>query len=306
MNLPVPAWRRTAAVIALALFTHTPAARAQQGMEPLARLDSVPATLATAMLSAGGLGTTGEPRILVGSAPEWVMPKLVVPSGARVAGSAFLGTSVLVIVSVPAASDTVLAELQRQLLDHGWKKPPMMPQYGGGFRFPSPVNAAYAGMPLTRLTLCDGAQMLFATVALRDPRAAYVAYRVSTASIGTCVPPQFPGGYKPPPYPVLWNPAGSVDGRLGVDCPMAAATSYGTGATLKTALKPDAILDHYEKQLLDSGWTAPRSAGAIAGRTFTRPDSTGALIELTLTVTGSTKDASCQSVSLQVRTPAKP
>jgi hypothetical protein len=69
-------------------------------------------------------------------------------------------------------------------------------------------------------------------------------------------------------------------------------------------MTPEALLDHYGRQIIDSGWTA--APGQILGRTWTKKDSTGTPIEMTLTVIPMGKDPSCQRLELQVRTPPKP
>jgi len=100
-----------------------------QGKEPLSQPAVVPIDLVTALVAAGGVAGPTTPRILVGSAPEWVTPRIVVPSGGRIVGAAFQGTTVLTIVNVPAAGDSVIDRLRQTLLTRGWKMPPPPPQY---------------------------------------------------------------------------------------------------------------------------------------------------------------------------------
>src|SRR5207253_2213189 len=120
-----------------------------------------------------------------------------------------------------------------------------------------------------------------------------------------CNPPQVPADANRQPYPTLFNPAGSNDVRLANDCRANSSSTTGTGTLLRSAIDPSALLDHYARQLQDSGWHAPNDKLSIVGRTWTRTDSTGAPIELTLTVTTSAHDPMCRELSLQVKTMRK-
>src|SRR5476651_385481 len=99
-----------------ALLFATSVARAQEPRR-LVQSDSVPIELATALVSSGGLG--GESQILVGSFPGWVSSRLYIPPGARVLGSAFIGTAVVGVVSLSTAPEVVTADLKRELATRG-------------------------------------------------------------------------------------------------------------------------------------------------------------------------------------------
>ena len=116
-----------------------------------------------------------------------------------------------------------------------------------------------------------------------------------------------PQGYTRTLLPTLYNPSNSNDGRLTAAC--SSSTQYGgngSGTTLTTAMTGTALLDHYGKQLQDSGWHAPRTTNSVVGRMWTKADSTGAPLELSLTVTTSARDSTCQEISMQVRLLKKP
>jgi hypothetical protein len=279
-----------------------------QGKEPLvAQPVAVPIDLATALISSGGMTSTDVPRILVGSAPEWVMPRIVVPKGAHVLGSTFQGTGMLTIVNVPLASETVIADLKAPLMEHGWKTPPVMQQSNfGGFR---PAPPASSDAPITRVVLCDAGQQLNASLVRRDAKSADIAYRISASTPNSiCNPPQLPMSMTSmrSPWPSLYNPAGAADARMTGDCSATLGGSQGTNTTLRTALSSDAILDHYAKQLADSGWKTQGERGVTTGRTYVHDDANGATVELSLTVTSSARAESCHDVNMTVRTLRKP
>ena len=302
VNIPIrfsTAVAALASTVALPLFVAT---AASQEPRRLSEPDSIPLALASALVSAGGF--TGEPQILVGSVPEWVTPKLFVPPRGRILGSAFLGTTLVAVVTLESASDSILADVRRGLMQRGWTVPPPTPVYtGGGFR---PATTAINGNPYARDILCSDQQMLTATATRRRGVATDITMRIiSTPGFSLCRPSQ---PYVPAvrsPMPTLYNPAGVNDARMVNECVSGNSVSTtGTSTLLRTPMTSEALLEHYGKQLLDSGWTSPAERGVV-GRTWTRPDSAGTPIEVTLTVTPG-RETGCRDVNMQVRTLRKP
>jgi hypothetical protein len=287
-------------VLPLALITPAMAAAAQQPA-PLRQPESIPFDVAAALISSGGFA--GEPQVLVGSMPEWIANRVYVPSNARILGSAFLGTTVVTVISLPTVSDSAIPEFTRELAKLGWKAPPPLPNYGGGFR-PAPAVAEGSS---TRATLCGDQQILSLSSARRRGIVTDVTLRVSAAGqYSACKPPQMPLGMPRSPYPTLYNPAGAAEARMTTDCPAADAASAVMSTTLRTATTPDALLDHYARQLQDSGWKSGVDAKSVVSRSWTRPDSTGTPVELSLTVTSTSRNTACRDISLQVRRAQKP
>jgi hypothetical protein len=126
------------------------------------------------------------------------------------------------------------------------------------------------------------------------------------ASFTTCNPPPRPEmPANRPLFPTLYDPPVTGEPVAPNACFPNYNNSSGTNNYLRTTLTTDLVLEHYARQLQDSGWT-PSSAMAPAGRTFTRRDSTGAPIEVTLTVVGSPMGPNCRDVTMQVRGAKKP
>jgi hypothetical protein len=302
MTLFRPVRPLAALLSAIALATPSGASRAQEPRR-LLESESVPLELAAALVAAGGF--SGEPQLLVGAMPEWIANRLFIPTGAHVLGSAFLGTTVVGVITVGDAPDTAIANIQRQLLQRGWTNPPPPPTYGGGGFRPAPV-AATTG-PVTRITLCGDQQLLTVSGARRRGAITNITFRVvGTMQYSVCRPPQMSTSMIRPPFPTLYDPANAADGRMTGDCSTTIGGSSGTGTTLRTSMTTEAILDHYAKQIRDSGWTPFGDKAPIVGRSWTRTDSTGAPIEMSLTVNTSTRDPSCHDLNLQVRTLRKP
>jgi hypothetical protein len=274
-----------------------------QGKEPLSQPAMVPIDLVAALTASAGVPGADVPRILVGSVPEWFAPKIVVPKGAKILGSAFQGTVVLAIVSIPTVSDSIVGELRGPLIERGWKIPPVIqPPAYGGFR-PAPVPVSV--LPTTRLTVCDGDRQMTVNVVHQDSQRADIAYRIFTTSGvgGVCNPyPQPPRGMVQIQQPTLYNPPTSADARMTGDCStMNGGASTSNNTVLRTAMGLDAVLDHYSKQLVDSGWKSDSERGTIAGRSFTRTDSLGNPLVLSLTVSNTARTEMCRDVTMQIR-----
>jgi hypothetical protein len=268
----------------------------------LAEPDSIPLELAAALVSAGGFG--GEPQILVGSVPEWIAPRVFVPPGGRVLGSAFLGTTIVAVMTMPSASDSILADVRRGLVQKGWTPAPPPPVYsGGGFR---PATMSVPSSPFARDVLCNDQQVITATATRRRGVATDITLRITTSpGYSPCHPVQPYQSAVRSPMPTLFNPVGVSEMGMNMECSAFMVSSTGTSATYRTPMTADALLDHYGKQLSDSGWTVVGERASISGRSWTRPDSAGNPIETSITVkTG--RESGCRELNMQVRTLRKP
>lgn len=270
---------------------------------PMARVESVPIDLATALAGAGGLG--GEPQILVGAMPGWVTNRVYVPANASIVGSAFIGSTAVGILHSSDAPEVVIADIKKQSLAHAWKEPPTPPNYGGGFR-PATMNTPQG--PQTRITLCGDQQLLSVSAARRRGTVTEIVVRLSNPGPGSsvCAPQQLPVGYVRPPYPTLYNPESASESRAYLECSTNGAGMTGTSGVIKSTMTSDALLDHYARQMQDSGWHTTAGTPNIVGRAWTRTDSTGAAIDAFITVTTSLRDPTCRDLSLQIRTIKKP
>jgi len=291
---------RIAAAGFIAISTHTLGA---QEPRRLAQPDSIPIDLATALIAAGGIGS--EPQILVGALPEWVAERIVIPAGSRVLGSAFQGTTVVGIASVPGTTgDSLMARVRRELLTRGWKNPPSQPSYGG-FRS---AQMASTSVDPSRLMLCgNDDQALSVFAAPHRGTSTTITYRLATyTAYGPCRTQPAAVMYPRPPFPTLYNPPSTPDPRLMGQCEQSLNGSSGTSTAFRASMSATEILDRYAKQLADSGWMAEGNGTSIVGRTWARPDATGVPVQLSLTVTTPPRDSTCHDVSMQVRTFRKP
>jgi hypothetical protein len=296
------------AIAALGVAIPLVSARAQDPRR-LAMPDSIPVELATSLIASGGIA--GEPIIVVGSLPEWFTNRVTIPKGARVLGAATSGSTIVGVYSVGTTVEAAVAEMRTTSLAGGWTLPPPPPVYGGGFRPATMAPQSQQIGPSSRATLCreDG------TLIVSAAPAHGVGTNVTLRLMSRAGPTFYDTCHQPPrpdmpairnAMPTLYDPP--VTG--GAAAPNACYPNYnnttGTSTYLRSSLSPELVLEHYARQLQDSGWTTNTAALPTASRTFTRRDSTGAPVEVTLTITGSAKDPNCRDVSMQVRGPSKP
>lgn len=262
---------------------------------------SVPIDLATALAAAGGFGATGEPQILVGRLPEWFADRMYVPPQARLLGSAFQGRTLVAALVVPSLSDTVVQHLQHGLTQRGWTLPPSSSSFIGGF----PPQRPSATQAATRFTVCRERQTLNAWIWRRQDDSTTVLVRLyPPADVSVCNEPQSSAVAQRAEFPALTNPAG-FDASPGSACwpPPPGGMSMST-TRLQTTLNPDAILEHYARQLSDSGWSP--LGGASVGRTWTHAHPTGAHSQVSITVSAPLRDPSCREIQFVYRSLSRP
>lgn len=279
-----------------------------QGNQRATQPASVPTELALALAAGGGLGSTGEPELLVGTLPPQFTSRVTAPRGARIVGSAATGNSVLAVFAIPTSSDSAIAHVERDLRAQGWATPDFGMSSGGGFR---PAPGERTAMTAMRPMLCKEGNLLSLWPVRQETMSTTIVARLNTITAGG--PSTGPcairmqvtsaiGGSAPirrPPFPTLFNPPGSGDPYANSRC-RPDGGSMGTQTELRSAMTAEQILDHYGRQLQDSGWTAPKEGSAIVGRVWTRKDSLGVPRHLTLTVITSPLDPRCRLVKLDV------
>jgi len=266
-----------------------------QGRDSLDQPASVPFELAAALAATGGF-SNGSPQILVGAIPEWARDRLPLPAHATVLGSAYRGNDVTVAISLPLPADSAVGELVRHFTAQGWTLPPgSRRESSGGFR---PALREVVSPP--RQALLCGAQLnLYIAPTRREPARSTVTVRMNSAPrMGVCTTPPVVDDDRPS-LPTLYDPEAVTPSYAGCEDRRRGAGS-GTSTRFRTAMSADAILDHYGRQLADSGWTAMPGAKRTVTRTWSRPDSAGRQRILELMVEIPAVDASCRQVILMI------
>lgn len=295
----------SAAALSLALVSRTTVAQEP----PLTQPAAIPLELAMALTGSGGLGAEADPVVLVGSIPAWVTQRVAIPSGWRTLGSAFLGTTVIAVVQVPTSNDTLIKEFEQHLHRNGWKAPPPQPSqmYASGFRPPPP--AATIERASRRFTACRENQVLSSWISRQQALATTIVFRLGqSAANSTCNPrepdPRMLQAMRERGEPTLIDPSPWDFGRSG--CQQEDGGWSGSETQYRSPMTADQILDHYARQLADSGWLATPSRQAPVARTWTRTDAGGVPRRMTLTVTRGIADSSCVRVHMQNRNPPRP
>ncbi len=297
---------RSRVTVAFVLLLGT-ASRGVAQEPPLVQPASIPSELAIALAGAGGF-TNAEPQILVGAIPEWVTAKVKVPANWRVVGSAFAGTTFVGVLHIATNDDSLIAEFDRHQTPLGWKvpPPPYRPQQQGGFQF---LNAPAMPTPRAdqRITRCGDGQVLTAWISRTRALSTTITFRIVTSTATpqqntTCNPFRPPVGMRDegPRFPTLIMPAGV--GNRDQACMMSRyeGRGSGTGAEVRSTMSLEQLLEHFTRQLEDSGWTRKPGAGRMISRAWTKPDSAGQPRGLSIEVQVSPADTMCRSVNLMM------
>jgi hypothetical protein len=106
--------------------------------------------------------------------------------------------------------------------------------------------------------------------------------------------------------PSLINPPDASMNQPGCYQPQPLGVGSGRSMSerLETSITADKLLEHFARQLADSGWSPAGQQAASVRRTWTRADAGGTIREITLSITPLANSA-CQEVSMQVREVSK-
>jgi hypothetical protein len=121
----------------------------------------------------------------------------------------------------------------------------------------------------------------------------------------------FIGGQQPRvAMPALENPLGAPMNSVGCSRVSSIGSQQSSmSERLETRMTPAQLLDHFGKQLTNSGWTASSQVSPTLRRTWTRADSGNTMREATLQIAplpDAAPGATCEDVMLSVRQlPAK-
>lgn len=287
-------------IMALAIAASAPSALAQRsGGAP----DSIPRALAEALLAQQsemldmlGLGD-GRPRIVVSGMPATLAQRVWIPPGARVlGGSEASGTSVAIIRST-LSPDSLAAGYRREQIARGWTRPPARPgPYMSGF-VPAPTAP---DDPDGALTFCSSGTVLIIRIVRVAGEQEIAARAAGTPLSSVCTASRAmpSAALRRDYYPTLVNPPGTGNG-MSADCPRWNSRGGGGSTRLSTSMSLDEILAHYGRQLADSAWQ-PVTGRELVVRTWTRRDSTGAFVELSLTAVRTAAFPSCVELEMQV------
>ncbi len=293
-----PTISRSLAVFMLSL---TPAMTgAQPPAKPPDSQEPIPRELALALLNLGpSMG--GSADIRVGKAPDDIPPDLL-PPGLLILGSTTQFESSVIVLAAPEQPDSAVSRYEAHLLSAGWTKPPA-PQTRPmrGFVSADVGTVAYDRPDMA----CRGEEFVTYTGTYRRNGGSLVKVTYNRGNrYSMCKARQDVTTYRSPydeaPVPLLRAPLGSITTE-GSGMTAAGNNSYSLSTRLTTRLKPGEVVDHYDKQMREQGWTsvADGSLQFVAARTYRKNDDQGrAWIGTLFSI--SLPDSSQQDVALKL------
>jgi hypothetical protein len=258
----------------------------------------VPRELFDAVLMMTGGMPGGPNQLVIGELPRSVGQRFFLPAGSRILGGVQGGAISIGAVVVPIPVDSVGAVYGREMQRLGWTKniqTPGLPAWG--FR-QSPAKVAEA----SNFQFCSGSQMLAMSPAARGvPNSTRITFFVVRQECGPVSESR--AAFTENPYrgaPVLVNPASSQSRGIGATCSPngQSGASSSPRTALRTSMTSREILDHYNRQLADSGWTLVPASEGLVRSLWQRTDSTGARLEVVLTVSSHAGTPGCYDVEM--------
>jgi len=261
----------------------------------------VPRELFDAVLTMTGGMFGGRSQVVVGELPRSLGQRFFLPAGSRILGGVQGGVISIGAVVVPIPVDSVGAVYGREMQRLGWTKTVQTTGPSSwGFR-QSPARAAETNS----LQFCSGSQML---AMLPVTRGVTNSTRITFFVVGQeCGPvSESRAAFTENPYrgaPVLVNPASSQSQGISTTCSPSGRSSESSSprTSLRTSMTSRDILDHYNRQLADSGWTLVPTTEGLVRSFWQRTDSTGARLEVVLTVSTNPSAPGCHDVEMSYR-----
>lgn len=281
--------RIASAALLMTLSVAVPAQSARPGV------DSLPRDLVEALLRPYyGFYPASGSTFVVGHVPASLAPYFFVPPGSRVLGGIESPSTTIVVLSTSMSAEELRTAYRREQLRLGWTPAPATGYRGWGF-VPAPGASQDGG-----LVFCHIGQSLQITPFQSPSQPLTVTATVQNYGSQCSAQARMMTPSTVMELPVLLNPEGAaMNDRICLGSTTAFSGGNGSGERLQTTLSPTQLLDHFSRQLADSGWSASPPVAGVR-RVWTRPDTGSASRELTLTITP-LSSAGCQDLSLQIR-----
>ena len=253
--------RMTCFCLVLAMVAAPRSSRAQE-QNPA----SIPTDLALALLEGGEYGSGRQPRVVVGHAPDGLLPSITFLDGGTVLGGVAYDRNTVVVFAFTLPPNQVILSVDRQLRARGLTPPPPPPDanrggfvssgYGYGASFGTAYCADSTGITLTSIPAPNGGTYL-KVIQLRKQQFNFCVPRERTRMFAA----------SELKFPTLLAPPGMASQGGG-------AGSGGNSSSISThligPLKPGELIAHYRAQLDAAGWRtrAPVSSGEEAAIMF--------------------------------------
>ena len=269
--------------------------------------DSVPRALAEALMSPSFHITDitrdsdgGRPRLMVGTLPPPLAERLWIPPEVEVLGGVQSTNTGVAFLRSGLALDNLAAAYRREQASRGWTAAAVSnssPFWGFVPATPGPEKTS------EHMRFCSGDTVLTIHVASLDERVREITASLSTvgtACRASLIEREPWRAMQQAFHPTLITPPESGVGRR-IDCADWSMSRGGGETQVSTPLSVEEVLAHYGAQLADSGW-ALAAADEMVTRTWTRRDSTGVFVDVTLTARRRPRAQRCVEVEMRVGT----
>lgn len=255
--------------------------------------------LLSALAVYGGFGAARPPDVQVGDIPADIRAQLPDISGMKVIGTVTMPYGTTVVLGAAISSDSLRRTLERSLKAKGYE--PAKPIAREGL----PSAQGFIPSPDFSTAWCSAGSSLVASTESRGSGASVVRIVVGQyAAMGRCPQQRLIVNVISDfsMLPTLYDPEGASSNSQ--KCVTAYRSSSGNGIRNIIALQlaPSMLLDHYGKQLRDSGWTRADTLGAgmRVSRSWLKRTSGGDEQYLTLSVVVPADQPQCRIVEATV------
>ena len=253
-------------IVAALLSSGTAASAQNRPRAQAPQQTRVPAELVGMLVGGYTFFEEAEPEILAGRLPEHVSRAVVLPGKARPLASAVYPGHSLSVVAIPQAPRAAIEQLQRALVQRGWRPAPVAEEQGFVIRIPAGA-----------VRLCrEDHQTLSISATAAPGSGSYVRiFHSLDERLSSCRPESRPHSpLDDTPIPALIRPEGArmLDGGTS-----RSEDRAQTSVRLTTGLAPQALIAHYGAQLKEHGWTpgAQNSVDGSAMQTWSVTDARG-------------------------------
>lgn len=269
-----PLISRSLAVFVLSLTAA--ATGAQAPAKPPDSGEPIPRELALALLNFGS--DMGAAAIRVGKAPDDIPPALL-PPGFQILGSTTQFESSVIVLAAQEQPDSAVSRYEAHLLASGWARPPAPQQSAPvrGFVLADAGQAAYDHPDVA----CRGDEFVTYTGTYRRNGGSLVKVTYNRGTrYSVCKARQdvkaYQSAYEAAPVPLLKAPLGSLMPD-GSGTSSSSNNSFSLATRLTTRLKPVELVNHFDKQLREQGWSsvADGSLQSMAVHTYRKNDEEG-------------------------------
>jgi hypothetical protein len=263
----------------------------------LAQDQLIPKELVDGLLASRGIRQS---IMFVGELPREMAGRVYIPKGARILGGMSMGSGGTAVLLSSARRETIVAEIETELPKLGWTQfdPSTRMNPMSEFRdasIPAGVVRMSASGPQQFCGPSGGMTINVEPAGFADSRITITANDVNPC---TGMSQQI-SATQQAEYalrPKLINPAAA---RTDMNCFNMTRENFnyssGGFTALNTSMPSTALIDHYAKQLADSGWSSVSQQRIT--RSWTKPDSAGKPMRYEMTIEESPTQPGCRRIN---------